>query len=197
MFDNMESSMILYKYIKEKINMSYLKPSRQAEIQRIIDSIPALTSGISYPDNNLIDVATALNAEVIVKNLDDEGIHIDGAMVRNKKNKAKATIFINSQRPDERKLFTLAHEIGHFLLGHNGTNFRIDRDIYSRGKDVYETEANFFAAALLMPEKDVVNFILSGMSADEMAGIFNVSRSAAKNRISWVKKNSVALKGFF
>lgn len=181
--------------------MSYLKLSRQAEIQRIIDSIPAQTNGISYPDNNLIDVATALNAEVIVKNLDDEGIHIDGAMVRDKNNKntdkVKATIFINSQRPDERKLFTLAHEIGHFLLGHNGTNFRIDRDIYSKDKDVYETEANFFAAALLMPEKDVINFILSGMSAGEMAGIFNVSHSAAKNRISWVKENSIALKGFF
>lgn len=177
-----------------------LKLSRQAEIQQIIDSIPARTNGISYPENNLIDVAIALNAEVIVKNLDDEGIHIDGAIVRDKNNKdtdkAKATIFINSQRPDERKLFTLAHEIGHFLLGHNGTNFRIDRDIY-KNKDVYETEANFFAAALLMPEKDVINFILSGMSAGEMAGIFNVSHSAAKNRISWVKKNSIALKGFF
>ena len=193
--------MILLDILKRKINMSYLKLSRQAEIQQIIDSIPARTNGVSYPDNNLIDVAIALNAEVIVKNLDDEGIHIDGAIVRDKNNKdtdkAKATIFINSQRPDERKLFTLAHEIGHFLLGHNGTNFRIDRDIHSKNKDVYETEANFFAAALLMPEKDVINFILSGMSVDEMAGIFNVSHSAAKNRISWVKKNSIALKGFF
>lgn|GEM_PF-2300424 len=193
--------MILLNILKKKINMPYLlKLSRQAEIQQIIDSIPARTNGISYPENNLIDVAIALNAEVIVKNLDDEGIHIDGAIVRDKNNKdtdkAKATIFINSQRPDERKLFTLAHEIGHFLLGHNGTNFRIDRDIY-KNKDVYETEANFFAAALLMPEKDVINFILSGMSAGEMAGIFNVSHSAAKNRISWVKKNSIALKGFF
>lgn len=149
--------MILLNILKKKINMPYLlKLSRQAEIQQIIDSIPARTNGISYPENNMIDVAIALNAEVIVKNLDDEGIHIDGAIVRDKNNKdtdkAKATIFINSQRPDERKLFTLAHEIGHFLLGHNGTNFRIDRDIY-KNKDVYETEANFFAAALLMPEK--------------------------------------------
>lgn len=48
-----------------------------------------------------------------------------------------------------------------------------------------------------MPEKDVIDFILSGVSADDMAKAFNVSISAAKNRIKWVKGNSLALKGFF
>ena len=179
--------------------MSYLSLERQREIQAVIDSIPALTGGVYYPNNSLIDVAKSMGVEVIIEDLDDDNVHIDGAMIRNKEpdSDISAYIFINSQRPDERKLFTLAHEIGHFLLKHNGDNFRVDRNIYSEEKDICETEANFFAAAILMPEKDVIDFILSGVSADDMAKAFNVSISAAKNRIKWVKGNSLALKGFF
>lgn len=185
----------------EKKKMSYITIERQRQIQDVIDSIPALTNGISYPDNNLIDVAKALGiAEVIVEDMGDDSI--DGVIAKSE-DKAKTYIFINDSRPDSRKLFTLAHELGHYMLKHNGTNFRVDRQISidnlynNEEKDIYETEANFFAAALLMPERDVVNFLLSGVSTKDMASAFKVSEAAVRNRVKWVKSNSVALKGFF
>lgn len=186
----------MYRLLKKK-NMAYLSLSRQQEIQRVIDSIPAITGGVSYPESNLIDVAEALGANVIIRDLNSEDMPIDGAIMRSPERPDSFDIFINSSRPDERKLFTLAHEIGHMLLKHNGDNFRVDRDIHSKEQDVYESEANFFAAALLMPEKDVIDFILSDMSVGDMAKVFKVSHSAAKNRKSWVKNNSPLLKGFF
>lgn len=55
-----------------------------------------------------------------------------------------------------RRRFIIAHELGHLLLGHGADVFRLceERDLleWSRGQQVYETEANEFAAELLMPE---------------------------------------------
>lgn len=53
-----------------------------------------------------------------------------------------------------RQRFTIAHELGHAILGHKGKSFRTAtaskyKDILTRMK---ETSANQFAASLLMPE---------------------------------------------
>lgn len=78
--------------------MSYLSLERQREIQAVIDSIPALTGGVYYPNNSLIDVAKSMGVEVIIEDLDDDNVHIDGAMIRNKEpdSDISAYIFINS-----------------------------------------------------------------------------------------------------
>ncbi len=67
--------------------------------------------------------------------------------------------FENTFEP--RRRFTLAHEIGHYCLHRSSerTKFVDDRKTMSRSGsywDVYESEANNFAAELLMPKKLVV-----------------------------------------
>jgi Zn-dependent peptidase ImmA (M78 family) len=62
-------------------------------------------------------------------------------------------IVINDLRPVNRKRFTLAHEIGHFRLGHGPISFK--SNIQSLRYSAQETQANRFAAELLMP-KDVL-----------------------------------------
>lgn len=52
----------------------------------------------------------------------------------------------------ERDRFTLAHELGHFVL-HSGEGARCIRAARF-GSDRVEWEANWFAAAFLMPEQD-------------------------------------------
>lgn len=56
-------------------------------------------------------------------------------------------IHYNSTQSDTRIRYTIAHELGHILLGHNSTNRSID--FYS--KDPNERLANAFAAELLTP----------------------------------------------
>lgn len=69
----------------------------------------------------------------------------------------RAVIGINETHPDNRQRFSIAHEIGHFLL-HNGDTYidkgyRVNfRDLESgSGTKKEEMDANAFAAALLMP----------------------------------------------
>lgn len=61
-------------------------------------------------------------------------------------------VVVNASDPIVRRRFTLAHELGHFLLHHNGASV-FHRDEKSRsGTDRTEIEANTFAAELLMPD---------------------------------------------
>lgn len=64
------------------------------------------------------------------------------------------TIYVNILDPEFRQRFTIAHEIGHILLGHEGishrdTSYTIYKDLIER---MNEVSANAFAAELLMPE---------------------------------------------
>ncbi len=56
---------------------------------------------------------------------------------------ARAVVGVNSAEPPTRQRFTVAHEIGHFLL-HASSSMGTKRE---------EVEANAFAAELLMPEE--------------------------------------------
>lgn len=68
-------------------------------------------------------------------------------------------IGINSHHSPARQRFTMAHELGHYLLG-EGDSLHVDRrfelrlrsSLSSQGVDPDEIEANLFAAELLMPD---------------------------------------------
>lgn len=82
---------------------------------------------------------------------------VSGALIRNEDS---VVIAVNSVQHENRQRFTIAHEIGHFLL-HKGTQVHFDEDfrinyrnaISSDATEREEIEANGFAAALLMPEQ--------------------------------------------
>lgn len=71
------------------------------------------------------------------------------------------TIRVNCNHPQTRIRFTIAHEIGHDVLGHHGISFR------SSALDAYqsvleksnEMAANNFAATLLMPRALLVKLV--------------------------------------
>jgi Zn-dependent peptidase ImmA (M78 family) len=111
-----------------------------------------------------------------------------------------AVIGINDHHYPNRKRFTLAHEIGHYLL-HAEEGFHIDekspiafRDENSGlANDSWEVEANQFAAALLMPEKFLREDFrkLSHKSAedaiDDLADKYEVSTQAMSFRVQALK----------
>ena len=76
----------------------------------------------------------------------------------------QARIFVNSGHDEYRQRFSIAHEIGHFLL-HKADGIHVDKQTFYRNKrhdeplhDI-EIEANYFAAELLMPEEKVRHLI--------------------------------------
>lgn len=84
---------------------------------------------------------------------------MSGFLFRNHQ-ESTVVIGVNSHQSETRQRFTVAHEIGHFLL-HADDRMHVDRGYEvklrdaksSEGTDVEEKEANLFAAELLMPEK--------------------------------------------
>ncbi len=93
------------------------------------------------------------------------------------------TIFVNKKYPATRNLFTVAHEIGHYVL-HNGTNNRYDQyHKYTQEERKREYQANDFAGKLLMPENKFVEvFKKYNGVACEIADIFGVSTRACEVR---------------
>jgi Zn-dependent peptidase ImmA (M78 family) len=93
-------------------------------------------------------------------------------------------IGVKSTEPEARQRFTVAHELGHWKLGH-GNSFRDRPDDFGIGATTFfERQANAFAACLLMPRGLVLELAhLSLKGVDDMARTFKVSRAAMEYRL--------------
>lgn len=119
----------------------------------------------------------------------------------------KIEIAYNPSDSNVRKRFTIAHELGHYVLKHkregsifiDSPNNQFSTKLYrnvesSKGVDLQEIEANAFAAAILMPRPQILeeieglHFDLSDGSADSvidnLARKFNVSSQAMTIRLA-------------
>ena len=67
----------------------------------------------------------------------------------------RGAVVINSTHWGSRQRFTLAHEVGHWVLGDVSAGARADRDVFAQTDDAVERRANAFAAALLVPNRVV------------------------------------------
>jgi len=79
----------------------------------------------------------------------------EGMLVRNPKDAAEWGIFYNGKASPERRRFTIAHELGHFILHRSQRpSFSCDKESVYSGADTIRTierEADDFASNLLMP----------------------------------------------
>lgn len=96
----------------------------------------------------------------------------------------QAICSVRTTDTETRQRFTLAHELGHFVLGHGG-GFRDNEISLSGHFDYREVEANAFAAELLMPKIAVDHLIEKEniKNVDELAEWFNVSSQAMHYRL--------------
>lgn len=76
----------------------------------------------------------------------------EGMYVANQK-----LVLISAERPEGRKRFTCAHEIGHHVLGHGTV---IDEIIECGSNAQEEEEADFFGSMLLMPSSAISRSLL-------------------------------------
>jgi len=107
--------------------------------------------GIAAPEHiRLEDIAYAQGARIV------EGALI-GAAASLVRLGSKATIRIPAnERYQSRKRFSVAHELGHFVLGHGHSVRLVCTEANMQDWNLQpgqETEANFFAGELLLPKK--------------------------------------------
>lgn len=95
-------------------------------------------------------------------------------------------IRINQKHNKKRQRFTLAHELGHYIL-HKEKNAGFKDAVFFRNEilDSMEYSANEFASNLLMPESSVKKYIdIEGIrNIGQLAEVFGVSAAAMKYRI--------------
>ena len=160
--------------------------------QRYIDNLAEViikAYGITIPIHNIDAVVKRMGGSVNEQiGLDDL---YDGTI--RKTGHDSFSIVISPFQSQQRKAFTVAHELGHLFL-HMG--FQIDPVVWENQDDtVYrrfgsseqEYQANEFAAALLMPRKEYLevlqNNIKNGrVDISAVASYFHVSNAAAGNR---------------
>lgn len=94
-------------------------------------------------------------------------------------------IFVSRNCTPERQRFTIAHELGHILLGHVGEYELINREP-SPGDSPIEHEANVFASRLLAPA--CVLWALDAYTAEDIAKLCRISSQSAAFRAERMEK---------
>lgn len=106
----------------------------------------------------------------------------------------RRVIFVNKSDPPNRQTFTIAHELGHFIMHQEVLKTQPEYAIFYRkplGKpngDSIESEANCFAANLLVP-KDMLDKY-EDESINRKAEIFGVSADVIGYRMQYELKSS-------
>lgn len=152
---------------------------------------------IEIPITDMSQIVEEIGGKVIEDN-SKSGVY-DGRITRkySKDDNTQFKIFIPEDQHEERKKFTIAHELGHLFL-HMG--YKIDNNLWEQQKDIdyyrdgnseEEFQANEFAASLLMPKKQYKEILDKNSNEEyvdinEVAKYFGVSRQAALNRGRWL-----------
>lgn len=162
--------------------------ARYAKIRQLVSSI-LRDHGVTSAPVPVEDLIRRFGIELRHGELGD----VSGLMARTG---VGTIIGVNRAHPATRQRFTLAHELGHYLLHrdletHSDTDFRVKfrNRRSSEATDVEEIEANFFAACVLMPTQ----FLNAHRGAEalgddqrvvELAAAFEVSPHAMSLRLA-------------
>jgi Zn-dependent peptidase ImmA (M78 family) len=161
------------------------------EIRRIRQKVAQLLrdSRIVRPPVPVEAIAEKLGLKVRYAPLEGD---LSGALVRED---GQAYIGVNSLHHLNRRRFTIAHELGHYVL-HKGIKLHVDTDFRVNWRDNEsskainpdEIEANRFAAELLMPTDFLVKDIdalkdVNQSTIDSLAKRYRVSSQAMKIRL--------------
>lgn len=137
------------------------------------------------------NLSRPVNLAIILNELGLLARYKDGLIDEALLNPMERTIYIRrDDKPMTRKLFSIAHEIGHWMLHSRDKerpriNFS-DNPVIDEIVTAEEQEANAFAAELLMPYDEVRNFIVRGYSIEYLMAHFNVSYEFAYYRYNFI-----------
>jgi len=138
--------------------------------------------GLVEPPINPITIAKNLGANVVFVEFEKKLNNVSGFY-----DFEEDTIFVNMDEYPLRQTFTIAHELGHRILHAEwakSSDYKVllREDNYSN--DPKETEANTFAANLLVP-RFMLDKYWEDLSTTALSELFAVSVPVIKNRISF------------
>lgn len=140
----------------------------------------------SKPPVQTVELAQKLGLKVYhVPNWPND---LSGKIIRSAEQSGSSgfAIYVNKKHHKNRRRFTTAHEISHFILhtDYIGDGIADDGLYRSRLSNVIEAQANKLAADILMPFHLINQKIEAGAnSVSELAKIFEVSESAMSIRL--------------
>ena len=171
--------------------LNKISDERQAEIESLVQSL-LLSTGLSYPENSLIDIIQATIPDIVLTESDFNGkTNVRGAIFRKSDEYEHPLIAIQSEQSPPSKTFALAHEFGHYVLDHNPKeNYYIDDRPFDGSKPMQdEGEANFFAQILLMPKDLFAKLDQPFVTDGQLAKRFGVTEGAVRVRREWLLRN--------
>ena len=151
-----------------------------SEIRTVVDRL-LRQNRVTRPPVPVDRIAEAQGLAIRFLPLDGE---LSGALIRER---GEAYIGVNSLQSPNRRRFTIAHELAHFML-HKGIEVHYDRDFRvnwrngesSRAVNPEEMEANRFAAELLMPTEMLIRDVEALPRVDQPT----IDRLARRYRVS-------------
>ncbi len=142
-------------------------------------------NSITSPFVNVFDIAEREGLKIEYRVFPNGNSDISGFLMADEK-----TIYLNIDNSPERQAYTVAHELGHYLLGHAPDKYGVLRranDYTNTEKSQEEKDADRFAANLLMPEKmirrELRQYPFLKDAPQILAAKFGVSVSAMKFRL--------------
>ena len=149
-------------------------------------SADALTGIYSSPPIPPLDIAKENGVNVLFVDFGKHAETVSGLV-----DFPNARLYVNGRDEFERQSFTIAHELGHWLLHRD--HYEADPKRYKflprfsipERDDPLEQEANRFAASLLIPRQLLVPVLHAPVS--KLARIFRVKRAMMERRIRDVR----------
>jgi uncharacterized protein DUF955 len=130
-----------------------------------------------YGDRELPVPVEAIAVDLLGLCVDEAPLEVSGLLLP-----AERQIYVNEEEPPQRRRFTLAHELGHWvcqcLEGRTAPVYCRADDLEPGADRSLEREANVFAAELLMPEPLIRGEWSTSASAGDLAIRFGVSAEA-------------------
>ncbi len=158
----------------KKSNLEEIELASRDLLEDIVGDISSIT-----PPINLAKILEKMELYLTLTGF--KVSNVSGAFDKNTK-----TIYLSKTDSKKRQAFTIAHELGHIILGHNKNYdvlYRTQADNFNGSSSEEEKQANYFAASLLMPKELIQNFWKGNRDIELLAAHFGVSRTAAYWRL--------------
>jgi Zn-dependent peptidase ImmA (M78 family) len=154
---------------------------KQVRWEFVCERARELTDVYSTPPIPVFDIAEQRGVNVVFASFGRHSETISGFC-----DFAAARLYVNENDSSGRKMFTIAHELGHWLLHRDfiksGSHlYRALPRFKAPSESVLEKEANLFAAELLVPRSLVLP--VKDASVSQLADIFAVSRTMMEWRL--------------
>lgn len=162
------------------------------EKKKIEDKVSELLQKYGYDPkkDTYVDVVSFVGSEGFKVGIADLDETEDGFIIVSEK--FGRIIGVNDTRPIEWKRFVIGHEFGHFVLSQENKNLFLHRENI-KGKNEEENDADYFAAALLMPKESFIRTYKENqgkMSTGELAQYlskeYRVTEESVRRRIEEV-----------